>query len=160
MVALLDSAAVPPAESVSENDLAPLLENLFPGLDHLPIEEVRQMTADEQVGYFTERAAQAGLVDPAALVASRHVFAVFQSNVQAVHQAPPPTYPGEVVLIRATRQPADSPLARDPLLGWGPYAAAVRAHDLATTHTQMMHTPGVDELTQLLRTELRRCEPR
>lgn len=154
LLALFDAGATPPEESLSEDDLGPLLQALFPDLDHLPLEEIRQLDAEQQTAYFTERAMQAGLVEATQLAASKHVFAVFQKNVQAVHQHPTTAYAGKVSLFRAAQQAGTNPLADDPQLGWGATADEVEVLDVATDHTQMMNPPQVDALAKMVAEKL------
>jgi len=154
MVGLFDAGATPPAESISEQDLAPLLSALFPDMDHLPIDELRQLSPEEQVAYFTERAAGAGLVDAQELAASGHVFAVFQKNVQAVHQYRTQSYDGSVTLIRAAEQGKTNQLSDDPNLGWGQLADQVQTFSVASDHTQMMKSPQVVALAKLVKQAL------
>ncbi len=154
LVALFDSGATPPAESLSEDDLAPLLAALFPDLDHLPLEELRQLDPEAQVEYFTQRATQAGLVDAAQLAASRHVYAVFQKNVEAVHRHRSGTYPGRITLFRAAEQSTTSNLSSDPLLGWGELASQVDTYSIPSDHAQMMATPQVEVLARQVESAL------
>ncbi|MEM6330693.1 MAG: amino acid adenylation domain-containing protein [Planctomycetota bacterium] len=151
LVGLFDSGATPPAESLSEEDLAPLLAALFPDLQHMPIADLRQLTPEQQVEYFTERATRAGLVEAAQLAASQHVYTVFQKNIQAVHQHRPRRLPRRVTLFRAAAQQQTNELAADPLLGWGPLAAGVDVHNIDCDHTAMMATPAIDQLAPLVR---------
>ena len=154
LVGLFDSGATPPEESLSESDLAPLLSALFPDMEHLPIEQLRQLSAEEQVAYFTERAADAGLVDAKELAASAHVYAVFQKNVQVVHQYRTQPYPGRVTLFRAGEQTKTSELSDDPQLGWGELAGGVDTYVAPSDHTRMMQPPQVDALAELVKQAL------
>ncbi|MEM8865813.1 MAG: alpha/beta fold hydrolase, partial [Planctomycetota bacterium] len=158
LVGLFDAGATPPEESLSEDDLGPLLQALFPDFDHLPLEELRQLSPEEQVAYFTERASQAGLVDAAQLASSKHVYSVFQKNVQAVHQHRTGKFDGCVTLFRAAEQTGTNPLADDPLLGWGELAGDVETHAVPSDHTQMMHPPQVDTLAEMVREALSKAE--
>lgn len=158
LVGMFDAGATPPEESLSEDDLAPLLTALFPDLEHLPLDELRRLSPEDQVAYFTERATQAGLVDAAQLAASKHVFAVFQKNVQAVHRHRTQAYPGRVTLYRAAEQTKTSELSDDPQLGWSRVAGSVDVHQVASDHAQMMATPQVDELARLVKASLAKME--
>lgn len=157
-VALFDAGATPPEESLAESDLMPLLGALFPNLEHIPLEELRQLTPEEQVTYFTERAVEAGLVDGMELAASKHVFNVFQKNVGAVHQHTSGSYGGEITLLRAAEQEKTNALFDDPQLGWGGLAASVEVIEVSSDHNQMMSPPQVDQLAALLRAALLRTE--
>lgn len=157
-VALFDAGATPPEESLAESDLLPLLGALFPNLEHLPLEELRQLSPEEQVTYFTERAVEAGLVDGMELSASKHVFNVFQKNVQAVHQHTSGTYGGEITLLRAAEQEKTNALFDDPALGWGELAKSVEVMMVPSDHNQMMSPPQVDALAEMLREAIGRYE--
>ncbi|MEM6799522.1 MAG: amino acid adenylation domain-containing protein, partial [Planctomycetota bacterium] len=150
-VGLFDAGATPPAESLSESDLAPLLTALFPNLEHLPLEELRRLSPEDQVAYFTERATQAGLVDAAQLAASKHVYSVFQKNVEAVHRHATAPFPGRVTLFRAAEQAETNELSANPTLGWGGLVGAVDVFSIASNHAQMMSPPHVDKLARLVR---------
>lgn len=158
MVGLFDSGAVPTEDAVQESDLLPLLAALFPDMDHATLDEIRALEPDEQVAFFTERAAKAGLLDPKQVAASRHIFTVFQNNVQAVHSQPPAPYGGRVTLFRAGEQTKTNALYDDLLLGWGPLAESVRMLEVPSDHAQMMKPPQVDALAAMVKRELAACE--
>ncbi|TWT77108.1 Chondramide synthase cmdD [Posidoniimonas polymericola] len=158
LVALFDAGAIPPEGSLGEEDLLPLLEALFPESDHAPLAEIRGLSPEDQVAFFTERAAKAGLVDPAQLAASQHIFSVFQNNVTAVHKHQAESYPGPVTLFRAGEQTKTNQLFDDPQLGWGPLTELVRVLEVPSDHTQMMVAPQVDALAALVKAELERVE--
>ncbi|QDU86877.1 Chondramide synthase cmdD [Pirellulimonas nuda] len=150
LLGLFDAGAVPSEEDLDESNLAPLLQALFPDLEHLPIDELRQLGPDEQAAYFTERAVEAGLVDAAQLAASAHIYQVFQKNVGAVHSHRAEYYPGRVALFRAAEQTKTSTLSDDRELGWGPLCAGVDVYDVPSDHAQMMQSPGVEVLAGLV----------
>ena len=158
MLGLFDAGAVPTEDEFDEGDLAPLLKALFPDLEHLPLEELRQLSPDEQAAYFTERANQAGLVDATQLAASAHIYQVFQKNVQAVHghRAEPLDLP--VHLFRAAEQTKTSELSDDRELGWGPLSQRVEVYDVPSDHAQMMNPPQVDALADLVKHALAAAE--
>lgn len=158
LLGLFDAGAVPSEEAFDESNLAPLLTALFPDMEHLPIDALRQLGPEEQAAYFTERAVQAGLVDAAQIVASGHIFRVFQKNVQAVHSHRPEPYRGELTLFRAGQQTKTSSLSDDPTLGWGPLCTSVKVHQVPSDHAQMMKPPQVDVLARLLADALAEAE--
>ncbi|TWT37768.1 Chondramide synthase cmdD [Posidoniimonas corsicana] len=158
LVGLFDAGAIPPEGSIGEEDLLPLLQALFPESEHASLEQIRGLNPEQQVEFFTERAAKAGLVDPAQLAASQHIFSVFQNNVTAVHKHRAESYPGGVTLFRAGEQTKTNQLFDDPQLGWGPLAESVRVLTVPSDHTQMMVAPQVDALAKLVKAELQACE--
>jgi thioesterase domain-containing protein len=152
LLALLDAGALPADRPIDESEFLALVVALFPGEEHRPLEEVRQMSSDEQLAYFVRRAAQAGLVQADDIAAGQHVFRVFQANMKATLEHRPQPYPGKVTLFRASQQQKTHDLSDDPLLGWGALAqGGVEVHPIPGDHAHMVHEPNVAALAQMLK---------
>lgn len=152
LLALLDSGALPADRPLDEREFLALVVALFPGEEHRPLEEVQQMSLDEQLAYFVHRAAQAGLVQADDIAAGQHVFRVFQANMKATLEHRPGPYPGKVTLLRAAQQQKTHDLSDDPLLGWGALAqGGVEVFEVPGDHAHMVYEPHVDALAQTLK---------
>ena len=68
------------------------------------------------------------------------------------------SYPGKVVLFRASDDPQERDLPRD--LDWGRFAAGgVRLYSLPCDHGQILHQPGLGVLAEQLTSALHEAEP-
>ncbi|WP_404310662.1 amino acid adenylation domain-containing protein [Neorhodopirellula lusitana] len=156
IVALLDSGLLSPETEFREEDFLPLLSALFPGAANLDLEAIRQKPAAEQLQFFVDRAAQAGIVpeelDAENLAANNamHVFGVFQANVKAVHEYVAEPYAGEVHLFRPDDQDRTNPLFDDPLLGWRAVTEGVQVVTVPGDHAHMLQEPAVSALAEQL----------
>ncbi|HID75578.1 MAG TPA: non-ribosomal peptide synthetase, partial [Planctomycetaceae bacterium] len=161
LLALLDSGALPPEHEPNEDDFLPLVLDLFPGDDDMTLEQLRQMSPQEHLEYFSQRAMQAGILLPdAGLDVASHVFDVFKATLQAMWEYRPRPYPGKITLFRSQQQPASVEIARDPYLGWGAWAqGGVEVHPIPGRHTEMVKEPNVRVLARLLRQCLQQADP-
>jgi thioesterase domain-containing protein len=155
LLALLDAGALPADRPLEESEFLALVVALFPGEEHLPLEEVQQMSPEEQLDYFVHRAAQAGLVKADDIAAGQHVFRVFQANMKATLEHRPGPYSGKVTLFRAAQQQKTHDVADDPYLGWGEVAqGGVDVHEVPGDHAHMVHEPNVASLAEALKEAL------
>jgi thioesterase domain-containing protein len=162
LLALLDSGALPADRPIDESEFLALVVALFPGEEHRPLEDVQQMSPDEQLTYFVHRAAQAGLAPADDLAVSQHVFRVFQANMKATLEHRPQPYSGKVTLLRAAQQQKIHEVSDDPYLGWRSLAqGGVEVHHVPGDHAHMVHEPNVAALAETLKTCLSHvdCEP-
>ncbi|HEV7222112.1 MAG TPA: condensation domain-containing protein, partial [Pirellulales bacterium] len=124
LLAVIDVGMVAPGESFDEDDFLPALLEMFPDEQRPSPEDLRGMTAAEQVDFFRRRAERAGvLMVGDSPIQDLHVFQVFQANMNALLEYHPQPYPGRVTLFRA----ADgvTSLHGTAQLGWGPWAGGV-----------------------------------
>jgi thioesterase domain-containing protein/acyl carrier protein len=91
---LLDSGLLQESGPLREDDFLPLIAALFPGEEHLPLDQLRQLSREEQLKYFVGRASRAGIVPIDNELLGMQIFSVFQANVKAVHEYQPVPYPG------------------------------------------------------------------
>ena len=156
VMALLDSGLLSPETELREEDFLPLLSALFPETVNLDLEAIRQKPQDEQLQFFIDRAAQAGIVpeemdaDNLAANNAMHVFGVFQANVKAVHEYVAESYDGEVHLFRPSDQDRTNPLFDDPLLGWRKVTKSVQVMTVPGDHAHMLQKPAVTALAEQL----------
>lgn len=156
VLALLDSGLMSPDTELREEDFVPLLSALFPNAMNLDLEEIRQKPQDEQLKFFVERAAQAGIVpeelDAENLAANNalHVFGVFQANVKAVHEYVAESFDGEVHLFRPQDQGKSNNLFDDPVLGWREVTTGVQTHEVPGDHAHMLQEPAATSLAEKL----------
>ena len=150
MLALLDSGMLAAESQVTEDDFLPLIAALFPGQDHESIEELRQKPPGEQLAYFINQAAKAGIVPDDEALVGPHVFDVFQANVKAVHDYQPSEYAGRVLLIRPADQIRTSALFDDQCLGWSQMVGSIELASVSGDHAHMLQQPAVSEIANLL----------
>jgi thioesterase domain-containing protein/acyl carrier protein len=156
VLALLDSGLLSPDTELREEDFLPLLSALFPAAMNLDLDEIRQKPQDEQLQFFVERAAQAGIVpeelDAENLAANNalHVFGVFQANVKAVHEYVAEPFDGEVHLFRPCDQGKTNNLFDDPVLGWREVTGGVKTYEVPGDHAHMLQEPAVISLSEQL----------
>jgi thioesterase domain-containing protein len=159
MLALLDSGILPADEPLTEEDFLPLIMALFPGEDHLSLDRLREMDPSEQLQYFMQRAARAGVAPGNDMDAGKHVFRVFQANVKAVHDYRPAVYRGKVALLRPEDQEKTNQLWEDPELGWGGVASGgVEVQYVPGDHAHMVHEPHVGAVVDALKRCLAEAE--
>ncbi len=152
LLALLDAGAVAPDQKATEADFLTMLLGLFPADAQLPLENLRQLSPAEQLEYFVGRAQQAQLValDGDMANSARHVFDVFQADVQAIVEHRPRQFAGRITLIKAAEQAMD--LAGDATLGWSSYAAGgIDIHVIPGDHVHMIREPSVRHVAACLR---------
>lgn len=148
MLALLDSGMLAAEKELSEEDFLPLIAALFPGQQHDSLEELRQKTPGEQLAYFIDQAAKAGIVPDDDSMISTHVFDVFQANIKAVHDDHPSEYAGRVLLIRPGDQVRTSSLFDDQCLGWSKMVGAIELATVSGDHAHMLQQPAVGQLAE------------
>ncbi|MCM2371156.1 non-ribosomal peptide synthetase [Aporhodopirellula aestuarii] len=158
ILALLDSGLMSPDTELREEDFLPLLSALFPGAMNLDLEEIRQKSPAEQLQFFVDRAAQAGIVPDELndIVATKdtpnaaHVFGVFQANVKAVHEYVAEPFAGEVHLFRPADQGKTNSLFDDPVLGWREVTQDVHILEVPGDHAHMLQSPAAESIAQQL----------
>ena len=146
IVALLDSGLLSPETELTEEDFLPLLGALFPGAMNVPLEELRQQEPAEQLDFFVQRAATAGLIPTKEFDRAGNVLGVFQSNVKAVHQYEADSFDGELHLFRPADQAKTSSLFDDPVLGWQQFVRKVTTLQVPGDHAHMLQSPAVEAL--------------
>ena len=127
-----------------------LLATAFQSVLPVTAEEIRTLPPDERLPHLFARAAATGKLPPGLdLGYAQRLLATFQANQRVARTYRPGPYPGRLTLIRpigSTARPG-----RDPLLGWGPLAAAVDLHEIPGTHEEMIAPPYVEALAGCLR---------
>lgn len=152
LLALFDSGAIPEDQDLNDEDFLALVMALFPGQDHLSLDALREMSQQEQLDYFIERVAQAGLVPTNDPEAAKSVFQVFQQNIKVVHENRPSIYGGKVTLFRPADQGKTNPLFDDPQLGWSSLAVGgVDVLESPGDHAHMVHEPFVEHLAETVK---------
>jgi len=146
MLALLDSGMLAGEQTVTEDDFLPLIAALFPGQRHESLEELRQMAPGEQLAYFINQAAKAGIVPDDESLVGPHVLDVFQANIKAVHDSQPSEYPGCILLIRPGDQIRTSALFDDQCLGWSKLVRSIELVTVSGDHAHMLQQPAVSEI--------------
>lgn len=142
LLALFDAAMPGPDQSFSQDDFLPLLLMLFPGEGKESMDHLKQLSPEDQLAYFRERAEQAQLVIAGANPEhAQHVFEVFQANLSAMLDYRPRPYAGHITLFRASDQ--STPMHSDPYLGWSLWADSVETHEIPGDHVTMFQEPAV-----------------
>jgi thioesterase domain-containing protein len=160
LLALFDAAALPDDRKPEERDFLPMVMELFPEQDNLPLERLRAMMPQEQLAYFVRRAAQAEIVPPGGdYQAGKHVFEVFNASMQAMMDYRQKAYRGKVTLFCAEHREDWFNSSNDPELGWGAWAhGGVEVHQIPCGHVRMVHPPYVRTLADTLRRCLAQAE--
>lgn len=151
MLALLDSGLLGDDEPLNEADFLPLIVALFPGGEHLPLEDLRQKSSQEQLNYFIDQASQAGIVPTDAGNLGAQIFRVFQANIKAVHHYRPSKFSGKITLVRPKDQMKTSDLFDDNALGWEQFADEIEVLQVPGDHAGMLRSPAVDKIAEFLR---------
>lgn len=151
MLALLDSGMLADQDSISEDDFLPLIAALFPGQQHESLEELRQKQPGEQLAYFIQQAAKAGLVPDDESLVGPHIFDVFQANIKAVHDYQPAELPCRMLLIRPADQIRTSALFDDQCLGWSKMVTSIELATVSGDHAHMLQQPAVSEIASQLK---------
>lgn len=150
-LALLDSGLLSEEEPLNEADFLPLIVALFPGGEHLPLDDLRQKSAQEQLNYFIGQASQAGIVPTDAGRLGAQIFRVFQANIKAVHQHRPSRFKGKIMLVRPADQMRTGELFDDATLGWGDIAEQVELRRVPGDHAGMLRSPAVEKIAEYLK---------
>jgi thioesterase domain-containing protein len=155
LLALFDSGALPPEREPNEEDFLPIIMALFPGCDDMSLDRLRQMTPQEHLEYFYQRAVRAGVAPPdLGLDAAARIFDVFKGNLRAMWEYRPQPYAGRITLFASEEQPTSIDIARDPCLGWGAWAeGGVEVRRVPGRHLDMIREPNV----RVLAAELSEC---
>jgi len=153
LLALLDCGALPPEREPTEEDFLPVIMGLFPGEDDMTLEQLRQMTPQQHLEYFYQRAVRAGVVHPDfGIEAAHRVFEVFKGNLKAMWEYRPQPYPGKITLFASQEQPIAIDIAHDPCLGWEAWAAGgVEVHRIPGRHLDVIKEPNVRIVAEKLR---------
>ncbi|HVX11332.1 MAG TPA: alpha/beta fold hydrolase [Pirellulales bacterium] len=146
LVAIIDAGMIKPGEAFDEDDFVPMLLQLFPPDLRPSEEELKNLSADEQLAFFRVRAERARLLafndSP---IEDQHVFQVFQANMSALVEYRPEPFAGRLTLFRA-RQDA-TPMHREPFMGWGPWAlGGVEEHRIEGEHVNLFREPFIGQL--------------
>jgi len=150
MLALLDSGMLTVEQKVTEDDFLPLIAALFPGQPHESLEELRQKPPAEQLAYFINQAAKAGILPDDESLVGPHVFDVFQANIKAVHDYQPTEFSGCILLIRPGDQVRTSALFDDQCLGWSKMVNSIELATVSGDHAHMLQQPAVSEIADHL----------
>jgi amino acid adenylation domain-containing protein len=160
LLALFDSGVLAPDRQATEEDFLPVIMAMFPGDDEMSLERLRTMTPQQHLDYFQQRALAAGIAAPEVGpdVAAR-VFDIFKGNLKAMWDFRPLPYTGKITLFASEEQPDTLDVTRDPLLGWGAWAAGgVEVHRIPGSHLDVIREPNVRVLADALKQCLRRAE--
>jgi amino acid adenylation domain-containing protein len=176
LLAILDAGPEPaaaPATAHPRLDGADLLAAAFQSILPVTADQVRAMPPDEWLPRLLGQARDAGKL-PAGidLAHARRLLAAFQAHQRAARAYRPGSYPGRVILVRATGAPRAAGPAlppapdaaggagnareprRDPTLEWSGLAAAVEVLAMPGEHEQMVAPPYLDALVEHLRRSL------
>jgi len=159
LLALFDAAMPGPDQSFSQDDFLPMLLMLFPGAGKESLHYLKELSPEEQLAYFSERAEQAQLVIAGANPEhAQHVFEVFQANLSAMLDYRPLPYTGQVTLFRASDQ--STPMHSDPYLGWSLWADSVETHEVPGDHVTMFQEPTISAVAEAFRPRLAEAQER
>jgi amino acid adenylation domain-containing protein len=152
LLALLDSYAPNPAESIIDDDMD--LAISFAGdlaglsMQELPIayDDFRQRDQDEQLLYLLDMAKAANIVpadtDPRWI---KRLFEIFKANMYALRSYTPSIYPNRIALFRAAMD------ACDPTLGWSALSSEpVAIQNIPGDHYGLLAEPNVRILAEQL----------
>jgi thioesterase domain-containing protein len=158
---VLDTGAMPPDREIKEDDFLPLVMEMFPSDDGMSLEELRQMTPEQHLAYFIERARQADVILPEfSIESASHVFEVFKGTLRAMWEYRPKPYSGKVTLFRSEDVPESIDIGRDPYFGWGVWAeGGVEVRQIPGRHTDMVKPPNVDVLARELLDCFKQADP-
>jgi len=145
-LALLDAGLITSQQMISEDDFLPLIAALFPGQNHESLEALRQKSPTEQLAYFIDQAAKAGIVPDDPSLIGPHVFDVFQANIKAVHHYQPAAFDTSLLLIRPGDQLRTSDLFDDQCLGWKSMGCHVNLVTVTGDHAHMLQSPAVEQI--------------
>ncbi len=113
-------------------------------------ERLKQLTLDEQLQYMIA-CIRASRIEPpeAELKYLRHLYLIYKTNVQAVHQYIPQVYQGRITLLRARDEIAALP--EETVSGWNALTTEqVDVHTVAGDHYSMLKEPDIQELATKL----------
>ena len=160
LLALFDTAAMRTDRKPEEKDFLPMVMELFPDENNVPLAELQEMTPREQLAYFVKRAAEAEIVaaNPD-LEAEPYVFEVFKTSMQAMIDYQQKPYPGKVTLFCAEHREDWFNSTSDPQFGWAAWArGGVEVHRVPRGHIHMVPEPSVRVLPEKLRGCLARAD--
>ncbi len=160
LLAIFDAGALHADREPGPDDFLPMVMELFPDDENLPLDVLREMAPRQQLEYFVERAGQARVVlAQTDFQAARYVFEVFKSSMKAMLDYRQKPYPGKVTLFAAESRGKLFHSGDDPLLGWGRWArGGVEVHRIPGRHIHMVQEPNVRALAARLRECLERVE--
>jgi thioesterase domain-containing protein/acyl carrier protein len=146
LVAIIDAGMIKLGETFDEDDVVPMLLQLFPEELRPSEKELKNLSADQQLDFFRVRAERARLValndSP---IEDQHVFQVFQANMSALTDYHPEPFAGKLTLFRA-RQDA-TPMHREAYMGWGPWAlGGIEEHRVEGEHINLFREPFIGQL--------------
>lgn len=161
LLAVFDAGALRPDREPAPEDFLPMVMELFPDEDNLPLETIQGMSPREQLEYFAARAQHARVVlGNTDLEATRAVFEVFKTSMKAMIDYRQKPYDGKLTLFAAENRGKLFGSGDDPLLGWGAYArGGVEVHRIPGRHVHMVLEPHVETLAARLRECLHRADP-
>lgn len=153
-VALFDAGVPRAGETFGERDLDAQLQLLFPGESPEQWAALRDRSPEEQLAEFRRRAEAAQLLLTGAGTAqAKHIYEVFQANMQAVVAYRPQPYDRGLVMFRAAQH--TTPMHGDPLLGWQPWVDdRMQVHEIDSGHLDMLQQPAVAQLAAVLQSHL------
>ena len=160
LLAILDAAPLHPDREPTEVDFLPMVMELFPDEENLPLEAIRGMAPRAQLEYFTRRAGQARIVGGnGEWVAARHVFEVFKTGMRAMIDYRQRPFPGRVTLFAAEDRAPFLAAEGGVSLGWQRWAeGGVEHYTIPGRHVEMVREPSVAVLAARLRECLARTE--
>ena len=153
---MIDTGIPNPGDELGEDDLTTVLMTMFPGEDAERIERMRGLSHEEQLEYFREQAERAGQVVPGLDAAYLHfAYEVFKAGANAMLAYRPSAYEGNIRLVRGNSDA--TPLHKDPLLGWGPWArGGVEVLPIEGDHIALFESPTVEKLGAIISAQLLR----
>jgi thioesterase domain-containing protein len=151
LLALIDQGPILPFTRPVDD--AEYLVNTFGQNVSLPIEQLRQMTRDEQIAFVWDKARKARWLFPdVTLDQFRNFVTMLRTHTEAWRDYAIGPYGGQVTLFRAEKPSEHTPPEAD--FGWGAYAhGGVTVIDVPGDHLSMMHEPDI----KVLANHLQRC---
>ncbi len=158
LLALLDAAApsVIQEHQEPEDDAQLIVELLQEEEISLSLEHLQQLTPDEQLSYVIEQGRQANLFSSDIDVAqAKRLLRVYKINAEAGRCYQPQFYHGKIILFQSTEKTEDMPI-KEPDYGWGDYVTeGVEIIQVPGNHQNMVKSPHVQTLAELLKRHLK-----
>lgn len=149
LLALLDAGIPREGETFDERDIAAQLQLMFPGEDPAGLRRLQELSTEEQLAAFQQRAEAAQLLlTGTGVPQARRIYEVFQANMKAVVGYRPRPYSGHMVLVRAAQHA--TPMHADPVLGWGSWVSGVEVQGVPSSHLELLQPPAVERVAAIL----------
>jgi thioesterase domain-containing protein len=152
LLAMIDTPHPSQVPTGLKEDVDILAYLLMVGDHHLEtsLEQIRQLTPDEQLQYFLERGKIANKILPQTSSTQQRAFLhLFKTNVETMLQYVPRPYGGRIIFFRAQEQDAFNPA--HPERHWlDLVTGGVELHEIPGNHITMNYSPQVEVIAKRL----------